>query len=152
MLPDLTQIRKITVPDLLSDPLGSYVLHGDLSGDATAEAERVKLMVGSIATQEADAGMARALKNITVADVSRILKGIAADVSTAPPDALEDFLRMAIELCPISLTARLRVKIATGDLLASPRRHEHIPALTASMPFQAPANRRKSSLDTRAAL
>ncbi len=70
MLPDLTQIRKITVPDLLSDPLGSYVPHGDLSGDAMAEA--VAKHYQSLSDPK-DA--ARALRHC--ASVSLLIVGIA---------------------------------------------------------------------------
>ena len=55
------------------------------------------------------------------------LATLADHLQVVDREALKELIRglvERIELCPTSLAARLHIKIATGDLLASPRGFE----------------------------
>lgn len=65
-------------------------------------------------------------------DVRSLLASLADHLQAVDREALKELiggLVERIELCPTSLTARLHIKIATGDLLASPRLSQQIPAI-----------------------
>lgn len=69
---------------------------------------------------------------ISEKDVRGLLASVADHLQSVDREALKELvggLVERIELCPTSLTARLHIKIATGDLLASPRLSQQIPAI-----------------------
>jgi site-specific DNA recombinase len=98
------------------------------------ELEREKIRAGIIGT-ETRLRQARLIASITEADVTKILAGLATDMPT-DREALKDFVSgmvARITLDPATLQCRINYDIpaATGDFVASPRRHVEIPRLAA---------------------
>lgn len=65
-------------------------------------------------------------------DVRKMLASLAEHLQEVDREALKELIGGMVEhveLCPTNLTARLHYKIAAGDLLASPREAQQIPAI-----------------------
>lgn len=89
---------------------------------------------------------AKALASIKESDVKLYLKAIADDLVMLDREHLKDALRGmldAVVLCPKTRAGSIRFRISpTGVKVASPRGLVPNPTLSASMPYQAPRNRR----------
>ena len=99
---------------------------------------------------------AKALAAVKESDVSRMLDALADDMAALDRDHLKDFIGTLIEeviLDPATRAGSIRYRIAqrSGVMLASPRGSSLIPTLHASMPFQAPKNRKEGCPRTRCA-
>jgi DNA invertase Pin-like site-specific DNA recombinase len=73
-------------------------------------------------------------------DVRAMLAALAENLQAVDREALKELiggLVERIELCPTALTARLHLKFAAGDFLASPRLSAQFPALRVIRSFQA---------------
>lgn len=97
----------------------------------TLERQREKL-VEELSRKETDQRAAEVLRAISAKDVRQILASLAENLGVVDRDALKEYLTAfleKIELCPSSNSCRLHYRIATGDLLASPRQSQEFPAL-----------------------
>lgn len=95
------------------------------------EKQREKL-AEELNRKEADQKSAEVLRAITAKDVRDILAGLTDNLNTVNREALKEYLHAfvdKIELCPTTGACRIHYRIGTGDLMASPRRTQEIPAL-----------------------
>ena len=77
------------------------------------EAERTAA-IESVNGLSADAGMARALRNVSIEDIKRLLSGVAEDLNAAHPESLRDTLRQVVEqveLDPVTFDAAITYRI-----------------------------------------
>ncbi|MEW6612723.1 MAG: recombinase family protein [Pseudomonadota bacterium] len=114
------------------------------------EDERTRLLE-SLESMENERIAARALREITAADVRRMLRRLAEDMNAADPESLRDALRSAvekIELSPESFEAVIYLRFGpaskSGELLASPRGAEQFPAFRTDVRVRVPHNRRRA--------
>ena len=94
------------------------------------EEEREKI-AASIEGIEADKAAARALREITAADVKQFLHKVAENMNAASPEELRDALRETVEkviLTPDTFSAEIYFRLApaskSGERVASPRGFE----------------------------
>ncbi len=90
------------------------------------EKQREKL-IEQLSEKEAAQRAAEVFRAITEKDVRQLLAGLADHLKVVERESLKELLGgllEAVELCPTHLTCRLHYKIATGDLMASPRGFE----------------------------
>jgi DNA invertase Pin-like site-specific DNA recombinase len=97
------------------------------------EAERLRLG-GEIKRSEVDYQAAVAMASITEGKVKMLLNWLLQEMDTGNRESLKDFLATILEtvtLDPVTMEARLhyRIGLASGDLMASPRGSDEIPAL-----------------------
>lgn len=81
---------------------------------------------------ENDQKAADVFRAIGEKDVRKMLASLAEHLQEVDREALKELIGGMVEhveLCPTNLTARLHYKIAAGDLLASPREAQQIPAI-----------------------
>jgi hypothetical protein len=110
----------------------------------TTERQREKLADELRGLQEQQKA-AEVMRAIGEKDVRALLASLADHLQVIDREALKELISglvERIELCPTALTARLHLKFAAGDLLASPRVIDPIPTLCGVVPFQAPRNRK----------
>ena len=114
----------------------------------TLEDERTRA-TESVASLETDRAIAKTMRDITPADVRRLLRALAADMQQANPESLRDSLRTAverIELSPETFEAEIHLRFGpaskSGELLASPRSTEQFPAFRMAARVLIPHNRR----------
>lgn len=111
----------------------------------TRETER-KELVARLERLVEETRQAKTLAAIKETDVKRYLAAITDDLVSLDREHLKDALRGivdAVVLCPVTRTGSIRFRIgASGVKVASPRGLVSNPTLSASMPYQAPRNRR----------
>lgn len=93
------------------------------------ERQREKI-AAELRTLEDQQQAAEVFRAIGEKDVRAMLATLAGHLQVIDREALKELvggLVERIELCPTTLTARLHIKIAAGDLLASPRQTQQIP-------------------------
>jgi DNA invertase Pin-like site-specific DNA recombinase len=92
------------------------------------ERQREKITV-ELCDLEEQQQAAEVFRAISEKDVRNLLASLAEHLQVIDREALKELIRgmvERIELCPTTLTARLHIKIATGELLATPRQSESI--------------------------
>lgn len=127
--------RKIgRLADLISETTAPTALLRQIEVLESARDE----LLARIDGLESERTMARALRDISAADVRRMLRGLADDMNAADPESLQDTLRQAIEkieLAPDTFEAAISYRLGpaskSGELLASPRGAEQFPAFEA---------------------
>lgn len=116
----------------------------------TLEDERDRILQ-SLESMESERAAARVLRDITAADVRRMLRGLANDMSAANPESLRDELRNTVEkveLSPENFEAVIHLRFGpaskSGEQVASPRGIEEFPAFQTSARVQVQHNRRRA--------
>lgn len=99
------------------------------------EREREKIKAGMVAL-ETRLKQARAAAAITQRDIEKVVAGLCADMVTDDREALKDHIagicdRITLDPGTLQLGIHYQIPAATGDFVASPRRHVEIPRLTA---------------------
>lgn len=96
-----------------------------------AEKQREKI-VEELSRKETEQKSAEVLRAIKSSDVRQILAVLAENLSVVNRDALKEYLHVfveKIELCTKTGACRIHYRIGTGDLMASPRGAQELPAL-----------------------
>lgn len=128
-----------------TDPIGKAACYCRSSNDASAigldtQRDELRKLAAELRTLEDQQQAAEVFRAIGEKDVRAMLATLASHLQVIDREALKELiggLVERIELCPTTLTARLHIKIAAGDLLASPRLSAQFPALRLIRSFQA---------------
>lgn len=113
-----TEKRIARLANLLSETTRPEALLRQIE---VLESERAG-QLAALEAMTADLGMARMLRNVSAADVKRMLAGVAEDLNESRPESLRDTLRQVIESVVLdpetfeaSITYRLGPAVKAGS-------------------------------------